>query len=53
MCDNSNLTIQFDIADIPIIKLKNGQLLDVALSALEQAGEAEVISSPKLMTNNR
>ncbi|WP_304985630.1 hypothetical protein [Coxiella-like endosymbiont] len=37
---------------IPIIKLKNGQLLDMALSGLEQEGDAELISSPELMTNN-
>ncbi|WP_260512018.1 secretin N-terminal domain-containing protein [Coxiella burnetii] len=51
--DKPNSTIQFGVADIPIIKFKNGQLLDLTLSALEQEGRAQVLSCPELMTNNR
>jgi type IV pilus assembly protein PilQ len=39
--------------DIPIIKLGNGHLLDLTLSALAQNGSVRVISSPILMTNDR
>ena len=38
---------------IPIIKLKDGSLLDMQLDALEKEGRAELVSSPELMTINR
>ncbi len=38
---------------IAIAKLANGSLLDVRLSALENAGHAELISSPSLSTANQ
>lgn len=41
------------VIDLPIARLGNGRLLDMELSALEQEGHAEVISSPELMASNR
>lgn len=41
------------VINFPIVKLGNGRLLDLELSALEQQGHAEVISSPELMVSNR
>lgn len=38
---------------IAVAKLANGTLLDVKLSALENAGHAELISSPSLSTANQ
>lgn len=38
---------------IPIVKFGNGSLLDLTLTALQQEGHAEMISSPELLTNNR
>lgn len=39
--------------DIPILKLGQGELLQVELSALEQAGHAQTISNPEIMTLSR
>ena len=59
---NSQQTLSMDlprsstsagIATIPIANLGNGHLLDLELTALEQQGHAQVISSPELMTSNR
>ncbi len=47
--DKPSSTIQFGVADIPIIKFKNGQLLDLTLSALEQEGRAQVLPYSKLI----
>lgn len=38
---------------IPIAKLSNGDLLDIRLQALTQAGHASLIANPQLMTLNR
>jgi type IV pilus assembly protein PilQ len=40
-------------ATIPIINFANSHLLDLTLTALEQEGHVELISTPELMTNNR
>ena len=59
---SSNNTLAMDIptsttnaaaVNIPIIKFANGHLLDLMLTALEQEGHVEMLSSPELMTNNR
>lgn len=47
------VTTDINSANIPIIKFGNGQLLDLTLTALEQEGHSQLISSPELMTNNR
>lgn len=41
------------VLSLPVAKLGNGRLLDLELTALEQEGHAEVISSPELMASNR
>ncbi len=38
---------------LAVAKLADGSLLDVKLSALETAGQAELISSPRLFTTNQ
>src|SRR5262249_26779196 len=50
--NNSNATNSNDLGNltIPIANLGQGVLLDATLSALEQQGHAELISSPKLLT---
>jgi|SRR3989339_397130 len=40
-------------ATIPIANLGDGTILDLQLSALEQEGHAQIISSPELMTMNK
>lgn len=41
------------VVNFPIAKLGAGRWLDLELTALEQQGHAEVISSPELMASNR
>jgi len=41
------------VISLPVARLGNGHLLDLELTALEQEGHAEVISSPELMASNR
>jgi type IV pilus assembly protein PilQ len=39
--------------EIPILKIRDSALLEVELSALEQAGHAKTISNPEIMTLSR
>lgn len=41
------------VLDVPLLTLKKSHFLNVTLTAMEQAGHVEIISSPELMTNNR
>lgn len=49
---NADAKASPDQVALPIANLKNGQVLDVTLSALEHAGHARVISSPQMMMLN-
>ncbi len=51
--DTSSDSNHTSITDIPILKLSNGQILDLTLAALAEDGRARLISSPELMTNDR
>lgn len=48
-----NLNVEKHGYSLAILKLADGALLDVKLSALENAGHAELISSPSLFTQNQ
>ncbi len=51
--DMSHNNFQSGQFNIPIVKLRNDQFIDLQLNALEQDGLAQIISSPELITNNR
>ncbi|OGT50946.1 MAG: hypothetical protein A3F17_08140 [Gammaproteobacteria bacterium RIFCSPHIGHO2_12_FULL_41_15] len=50
--DLSTSTVEAGTIEFPIARLGNGRQLDLALSALEQAGHANVLSKPELMAHN-
>lgn len=45
--------LSFGAIQFPILKLKENLLLNLQLTALEQAGHAQLLSSPELITINR
>ncbi len=51
--DLPKTTTSFGSVEVPILKLGNDRILDLTLTAMEQEGHAQIISSPELMTNNR
>ena len=50
--DLPSTSIRAGVADIPVARLKNGQFLDLELTALEQEGHATVMSRPTLLVCN-